>query len=214
MSEPTREAQQMTSEERIEAIQGRVDAATSGPWEAHHISERVSCVAGKTKLADVFSEAFKDTAGKEANAEFVAHAREDIPFLLDQRRDLKKELAEAEQRRADLVASLNEAGAFLMRVQAELAEARERATAAEAERDEWKALGADTPEALKTIMDLAIDTAVGHNRRLKSERNQLRAELERERGSHAKQIAELGSRIFRRIAALGVAEEPTGGKPE
>lgn len=216
----------------------------------------------------------------EERIEAIQAAMADDEFLSVARADdlrwLVKELAEAEQRRVDLVASLNEAGAFLMRVQAELHEARtegdkwkllatdaysflgprenatgdldddlrnllqghmhcariekerdearERATAAEAERDDERSMRVDR--------SLALNKALG-------ERDQLRAELERERGD-TKRIERLNSwpwvnsdddyigalirgwywqgvgykSLREALDAMGVAEEPTGGKPE
>lgn len=130
----------------------------------------------------------------------------------------REERPTPEQRRVDLVASLNEAGAFLMRVQAELHESRERATAAEAERDKY--LG-------------ALGSANESARRRGMERDQLRAELERERGvlakyrelynpfvcHHCDRFFEEEGELYRHVremhkdAAMGVAE-PTGGKAE
>ena len=48
---------------------------TPGPWKVKH-TERVSYVFSKTKLADVYSEAFRDTANQEANANLIAAAPE------------------------------------------------------------------------------------------------------------------------------------------
>lgn len=51
-------------------LQEAREAATKSEWTAHHL-ERVSYIASKTKLADVFSESFGDRSNKEANARSI-----------------------------------------------------------------------------------------------------------------------------------------------
>ena len=48
---------------------------TSGPWRVKH-TEKVSYVFSKTKLADVFSETFRDIENQHANAHLIAAAPE------------------------------------------------------------------------------------------------------------------------------------------
>ena len=73
--------QEVLDVERLKAIESRVAAATKGPW--------ISTIEGR----DHFSgSSFIRTAGEDiemsgatvADFDFIANAREDIPFLLDQ----------------------------------------------------------------------------------------------------------------------------------
>ena len=64
--------------DRLDEIQARADKATEGPWEADHSEENNSAV--KPVGADwIDGVAF---AGLEADAEFIAHARTDVPRLV------------------------------------------------------------------------------------------------------------------------------------
>lgn len=89
----------MTSEERIEAIQGRVD--------------RFTAPRAERPVRD--------------DLEFAHQACKDIPFLLDHRRDLKKELAESQQNQTNFDSLAEIARQDIARLERELAEARSRA---------------------------------------------------------------------------------------
>lgn len=154
MSEPTRE-------ERIEAIQGRVEAFTA-PRAERPVRD---------------------------DLEFAHQACKDIPFLLK-----------------------------------ELAEARERATAAEAERDARRRISAQRSE-MHALERQELETAHADFKTLSDDHeqmaiivNQLRAELERACCSIREMLDTPGVQddidFRKRNAAMGVAEEPTGGKPE
>lgn len=78
MSEPM-------SDERLEQIQARAAAATPGPWEAWDTGDpptedeaRAWIVTGSLHLATLYA------GDPSANATFAAHAREDIPALLNE----------------------------------------------------------------------------------------------------------------------------------
>ncbi|QAY16099.1 hypothetical protein SEA_ELESAR_48 [Arthrobacter phage Elesar] len=71
--------------ERLDAIEARANAATAGPWEA-----RREDLAMWVFSADEMLEAklgYVGNAGPLRDAEFIAQAREDIPFLVDLVRD-------------------------------------------------------------------------------------------------------------------------------
>ncbi len=66
----------------LEAIKRRVEAATPGPWEEHPDGSLMSdAVPGGARVADVMQ--------PEDNL-FLAHAREDVPALLDKVETLRQ----------------------------------------------------------------------------------------------------------------------------
>lgn len=69
------------TDDRLVAIAARADAASPGPWP------------------------YAETlwAGRARDAEFIAHAREDIPWLLSQLRDARAE----NERQAEMARSIN-----------------------------------------------------------------------------------------------------------
>lgn len=88
---------------RQSEIRARVEAASEGPWKRH--TEFVNDVwTGKDgRMGSILTSVrhhklgkmgeFKDLMGEDA--EFVAHARQDIPWLLDRLESVEAELAEA-----------------------------------------------------------------------------------------------------------------------
>lgn len=79
---------------RLEEIKKRTETATSGPWESECRKENiyhpdkcwnhdVTCEKGEAII--IQSNAFLNE--DHANAEFIAHARKDIPWLLDKLED-------------------------------------------------------------------------------------------------------------------------------
>lgn len=61
---------------RVEEIRKRCEAATSGPWEIHRMFRQVW--SPKTQLF-VSCEADGE---EDPDANFIAHSREDVPYLL------------------------------------------------------------------------------------------------------------------------------------
>lgn len=96
--------------QRLDEIEQRAVAATPGPWEVHaaaadarHVrADGPRDLAGvliKILVADVLVAEQDDPEG-QVNAEFIAHAREDVPWLVGRlRAALHAERAEAELRR-------------------------------------------------------------------------------------------------------------------
>lgn len=80
--------------ERLAAIRGRADAATPGPWEhvqpefRDHTSQSVKGAAGQVVAFAGYGLA---SMPPWRNAEFIAHARSDIPDLLAMVDDLSAE---------------------------------------------------------------------------------------------------------------------------
>lgn len=96
------------TEERIAEIRGREKAATPGPWRAKcEILEADECgnaTAAMTYVSTndkgiciLYGRGHDDTNAQE-DAAFIAHAREDIPALLDEVERLRADLKKADDR--------------------------------------------------------------------------------------------------------------------
>lgn len=121
---------------RIDEIKARFEAATPGPWKATFGMDCRAFVQTPDKDED-----FK--IYNHANAAFIAHSRDDIPYLL----------AEVEQARAERDnIKLSNDGLCVSHdnLYAKLREATARAEKSEAERDTYKA----ALEALHINVDL------------------------------------------------------------
>lgn len=82
------------SEAQLEEIQGRVDKATSGPWfHKRYVIEPEMC--GPLDRHDVTGTSVLNIASGccDENAEFIAHARTDVPTLLAELRGSRLEVA-------------------------------------------------------------------------------------------------------------------------
>jgi hypothetical protein len=101
----------MTSEHdaRVAEIKARSAAATPGPWnvtelEGHWISG-AGYVQGMTYYVFEAEQRGDGECGSmlKEDAEFVAHSREDVPFLLDRLAEARTQLAASEAATARLV---------------------------------------------------------------------------------------------------------------
>lgn len=89
---------------RLDEIRARADAATPGPWLLHKNGGELEIVDASGATSDASDIAFMHVhAEKEDwalpgtgydNAEFIAHAREDIPYLLSEIERLTREKEE------------------------------------------------------------------------------------------------------------------------
>ena len=77
----------------LDAIRARAEAATEGPWEAEALEGNIVTPTQGT-IVEVYS-------WTDADAEFIAHAREDVPALLAEVEQLRAELAHARMDRAE-----------------------------------------------------------------------------------------------------------------
>jgi hypothetical protein len=68
----------LTSEE-IEAIKARCEQATAGPWKSY--IEKREKISG-SDFIQTAGEDFYLTGATEADQDFIAHARQDIPRLI------------------------------------------------------------------------------------------------------------------------------------
>lgn len=96
------------TERRLREIQERAEKATEGPWYAHHCGyhkEDPGSACGIATDPREDFEGYADIVGDRAydechhpmteeDAQFVAHAREDIPFLLQLVKKLQNDNAE------------------------------------------------------------------------------------------------------------------------
>ena len=89
----------------LDAIEARAEAATPGPWHTQVTTACFDVIQGGDRHTDnryiammnVDSDPdgdFRDYSESNADAEFIAHAREDVPYLLERVAALEK-VAEA-----------------------------------------------------------------------------------------------------------------------
>lgn len=69
--------------DRLDAIRARLEAATPGPWERNDQHTKQHGIAGPLGL--------HATAWEDRDAEFIAHARADVAWLLDKVERLESE---------------------------------------------------------------------------------------------------------------------------
>ena len=81
--------------DRLEEIRQRTEAATDGPWERFDTPEYAEIHVLGGKEAGFLPVALADEA---YNADFVAHSREDIPYLLSEVDRLTAALTESQRR--------------------------------------------------------------------------------------------------------------------
>jgi hypothetical protein len=97
------------TDERIAAISARSGAATAGPWTEHGRDvDHDKMVAGGRNPGDACGLACEIEGPPEAwhrgqfqkhsDADFIAHAREDVPYLLARLREVERERDEADDK--------------------------------------------------------------------------------------------------------------------
>lgn len=94
-------SEQMTPE-RLAAIKARADAATPGPWKTgeddftkHTIyaaKDRATIIVQRRDDSDMFWNSIIPLKQTFSDAAFIAHAREDVPALLEEVERLRKQL--------------------------------------------------------------------------------------------------------------------------
>jgi hypothetical protein len=115
--------------DRLDEIRARADAATPGPWGVWTSMDNTRDILSEAEhpavpLAGLYGRDGSEhpTAGEDADAEFIAAARSDIPYLLDR-------LAASEQEAARLRAERDAANARyaeqVQRLQAAIEQAKE-----------------------------------------------------------------------------------------
>ena len=79
------------NEKRLAEIKARTSAATPGPWTSGKFGlvkggpvQQFARGSGQQQLVAVSSQDWMRDGEVQANTDFIAHAREDVPFLLEQ----------------------------------------------------------------------------------------------------------------------------------
>lgn len=84
------------TEEQLRTIENRASAASDPPWQTDGYPYVISHYKGRCTVADCSSHAADKVhhTTRQANAEFIAHAREGIPQLVSEIRRLQELLSE------------------------------------------------------------------------------------------------------------------------
>lgn len=87
--------------DRLAEIAARIEAAAAGPWKADG-AEIYGAPHGHIDIEQWVAESLDidDEKASNSNAAFIAHAREDIPFLLQLLREKDAEIAELQAKLA------------------------------------------------------------------------------------------------------------------
>ena len=95
----------MTAADRLNEIEARANAATEGPWEAYRPNPAYRIYEICSTTPQGLDETLAEVSGYNASddAEFIAHARTDMPDLVAALRAVLYEVAKV-QRDADAVA--------------------------------------------------------------------------------------------------------------
>jgi len=67
---------------QLDAIQARADAATEGPWTESYSGSRTIEGADDQIVIDAFNDGIGAGVIEPADAEFITHAREDVPKMV------------------------------------------------------------------------------------------------------------------------------------
>jgi hypothetical protein len=81
--------------DRIEEIKERLSKASDGPWESNEDDFYITCGRKIIAVAQNVNVPIKQI---EANQQLIAHAREDIPFLLSRISALEAEVKEYKEK--------------------------------------------------------------------------------------------------------------------
>lgn len=97
--------------DRLDEIRARADAATPGPWGVWTSMDNTRDILSEAEhpavpLAGLYGRDGSEhpTAGEDADADFIAHARSDIPYLLDRLATSEQEAARLRERLAAILA--------------------------------------------------------------------------------------------------------------
>ena len=83
----------------LDPIEARVNAATAGPWKALEArGEHWYAISANEAVAWISSNDGSNESQREPDAQFIAHAREDVPALLAEVKRLRSIVAETTER--------------------------------------------------------------------------------------------------------------------
>lgn len=128
---------------RDDEIRAREQAATPGPWEVDYNQPFSPDIQGifkedygyvlKAEIPDDDEDEDEDDNQKQKSedAEFIAHSREDIPYLLDEKARLKAALDEAERSAENWMRDFKNELEYGLKIMDELARWKARAEALE-----------------------------------------------------------------------------------
>jgi hypothetical protein len=116
------------SDDELRAIEWLANAATRGPWTAFITEHVIAINAAKQDLIHWagFDQSYASKRKSGANAEFIAHARTDVPRLIATVRSIRQQLAAAERERDAALSFAAKQGEALFN-RAETAERRSEA---------------------------------------------------------------------------------------
>jgi hypothetical protein len=86
-------AQSLLTDEELQHMRKRCAAATSGPWQSY--IEGRDHTSGSSFIM-TSGEDIELTGASDADQDFIAHARQDIPRLLEEVQRLRQRIAELE----------------------------------------------------------------------------------------------------------------------
>lgn len=92
----------MLTHDQIRAIRERAEKATAGPWQCQVPALTVGFPRGKIKPLKIEGRLYNHPMLPIDDAEFIAHARTDIPALLAHIEELEAKLAEEKRKEIDL----------------------------------------------------------------------------------------------------------------
>ena len=74
---------------RLDAIRNRAEAATPGPWGVDSSNGFIKAAEPRVTLAHMWDKFEEDFPNCVDNSDFIAHARSDIPYLLELVQELR-----------------------------------------------------------------------------------------------------------------------------
>lgn len=80
----------MTWTDRLAEIRARAEKATLGPWQQWFSDPTAHMIVAEARASDGFQQVAENVTDEDA--EFIAHARTDIPYLLDLVDELERRL--------------------------------------------------------------------------------------------------------------------------
>ena len=87
-------SQSLLTDEELQSIRKRYSATTPGPWESY--IEGRDHTSGSSFIM-TSGEDIELTGGTDADQDFIAHARQDVPRLLEEVQRLRQRIAELEK---------------------------------------------------------------------------------------------------------------------